>query len=591
MARKNEQIEPDAIKKALDHATELKNMYSDRDTMFDEMDKMYFMEWEDKPKDPNMKFTMSPGPRNALLGATRLLSSTEPIFSVPHQDNMPDIQGKADKIEKLCRSIWYHSGRFRGVPLEQPAIESMLRYGMMVLAAFDTDDLVSDMSSGSSKAQKRQMERVQASTPYIIEAWDPKSVYPQWGRFGLSAVYREVDITVSDAKQRFGLDAIANIIGNANDAMIVQYADYWDLTYHFAWISSVNARADTTLAGEPIISKPHNLPCIPIVVQTAEGSYLDDTRYQAIPFLYTVNQAKLWERENLILTYGYTNLFSMAGNPTYKLEGAIEGDEVYIDTAVPGGIVRTKAGSKISPLEKDVFNKDLTLGMDLANRLMEQSTIYGPALGEPMGSGTAFSTVALLHQAGRLPLASAQKRGGWGIGSIMETVFELWKDKALTDNKARERKAISKTGTIDFNAKKDIPDNLIIEATLDVDLPQDMVSQATIAAQMRGLMPESWIRENLLNEGQSEEIVKQIWTETASKAMFEAGLQKSIQDMMQPTQTPGQTQGQMPGQMQGQPQMQNLGMRGRAMVPASRPGMQPTSMGEPQGMQEGEVIP
>lgn len=592
------------VEQAIQHATDLVNDYSSQKDNMESIDKMYFMDWSDKPKGKDYKFTTSPSARNALMGAIRLMTSTEPQFVVPFDKNNKESKRLSEKIEKYCKSIWYHSGRFRGVPLEQPAIESLLRYGMMVLAITDTEDLKKMFENkGASKAELSQVQRLVDSTPYLLEAWDPKSVYPEWGRFGLSAVYRTVEMTISEVIEQFGKEPIYNIIGSDEGDLNqrVQYADYWDLEKHMAWISSVSTGGESIIAGQPILDEEHDLPCIPIVVQTSEGSFMDSEReYQALPFLYGVLKGEIWERQNLELTYLYTNLFHLAANPTYKHKTNGESDLV-VDYDTPGGRVVLQPNEDYVLLEKDVINKDMLHGLDIADRLVEESTLYKQALGGMgnLGANAAFSTVSLLNQVGRLPLVSPQKRGGWGIGHAMELVMEMMKDK----NKARKVKA--KEGFIDFDPAE-IPDDLIIEGSLEVDLPQDQMSQANIAQLITqsGLTSRRWAREKILGIGQSDEMDKEIWTDQASTREYQRLLERLDQQEMMMQQQMMQQGGMPPQGMppQGAPPQQNMpqprgpvspgsAMQAQAgLTPAQRPGTRPappTGMGMPP--QEGEM--
>jgi len=589
------------INEAVEHAGDLVRDYQNQKDLMDEMDKMYFMEWDDKPTGKEYKFTTSPSARNALIGAIRLMTSTEPNFNVPFDTNKKEAKAISEKIEMLCKTIWYQSGRFKGVPLEQPAIEGLLRYGMMVLAIYDTEDLQKLWDKkGASKAQKNQIQRLVNSTPYLIEAFDPKSVYPEWGRFGLNSVYREVEMTIAEVVEQFGNKAVYNVLGQTEGELNqrVTYADYWDLTKHMAWISS-NVSGKPTLAGEPILDEEHDLPCIPIVVQTSEGSYMDVEReYQALPFLYAVQKSGMWERQNLELTYMYTNLFHIASNPTFVHKTVGDG-ELVADYQTPGGRIVIKPGEEFGQLQKDVINNDQLEGLRIADDLVERSTIHNQALGGMggLGSNTAFSTVSLLHQAGRLPLVAPQKRGGWGIGSAMEKVFEMIKDKK------KKRKAITREGMYEFDPKE-IPDDLIIECKLEVDLPQDTLSQANIAQMLTaaGLTSREWAQENLLNIGQSEEMQKQIFDEKAMELKYQQTLQQWAmqeqmqmqQQMQQGQQMPPEMQQQLAQQQQGQQQRKPQGpppamMAQRGLIPAQRPGTQPVPP-NPRGMplQEGE---
>lgn len=592
------------IREAMEHSQSLVNDYYEQKKMMHDVDKMYFMEWADKPSGRDYKFTVSPSARNALLGAIRLMTSTEPMFNVPFEKNNKQAKAISESIEKLCQTVWYHSGRFRGVPLEQPAIESLLRYGMMALAIVDTEDLRDlFLQKGSSKAQKNQLDRLVNSTPYLIEAWDPKGIYPEWGRFGLNSVYRVVEMTVAEVIEQFGESVVRNILGDSNTDLNdrVQYADYWDLEKHMAWIQSGDIGGSQIVAGEPILDTAHNLPCIPIIVQTSEGSYIDAERqYQAIPFLYTVMKGEIWERQNLELTYLYTNLFHIAANPTYVYRGMGDDADLVIDYDVPGGVVKLRPNEDFRMVEKDVVNKDMMHGLNIADSLMEDSTISKQALGGMgnLGANTAFSTVHLLNQVGRLPLVSPQKRGSWGISTAMELMFEMMKDKA------KRRKLKTREGEMIFDPKE-IPDDLIIEAMLEVDLPQDQMNQANIAhlVTQAGLASRRWARERILNIGQSDEMDKEIWTDRANEQEFNRILANFMRmDMMRQQQEEQMAQGGggMPPEMGGMPPGEEEEMRGMAspgsammaqggLTPAQRPGTKPApprGLGmPPQGME------
>lgn len=87
----------------------------------EEMDEMILMNWKDKDKpsrgDDSLKFTTSPKARNVWLGALRILSSTEPLISVPRNSNDMILNNVADQIEKISKGIWYQSGRIAQWPV------------------------------------------------------------------------------------------------------------------------------------------------------------------------------------------------------------------------------------------------------------------------------------------------------------------------------------------------------------------------------------------------------------------------------------------------------------------------------------------
>lgn len=597
-------------------------------TMQNAMDKMINMDWVDKPKDPTMKVTISPEARNQYLGAMRLLTASEPIISVPHDKNDAVSIQSSESIEKMCKAVLYQSGRINQKPVHYDLVGSLLRYGQFHLALTDTQDLLkmhTKRKSRLSKAAKTRYERIAAATPYIFQPIDPKCGIADFDSFGLRAYYRETEMTYAQIKAMFGeIEGLSN----KRDSDIVTYKDYWNLDVHFAWLDDMP---------EPIIGLEndgkHDLPCIPIVVQGAEGFLLqDEPEYKYQPLLYSVWKGELWERYNLELTAMYTNLFQVASNAMFVHERSEPDSQIQVDFDNVGGIVHLNPGDRFTPLQRDVLNKDMLYGLDVVKGMFEESTIYKTALGQGGGSGMAFSSIALLTQSGRLPLVSFQKCGGWGIGSGLELMFDMIKDNRAV------RTALYEGGTLTIDPK-DLPENLVIDVQLDAELPQDKLQQANIASMLKqqGLASDEWIRENILNIGQSNEMTKKVIEEQFVNKMLQEHFTKAMEteirkqvemEMMQKMQEQQQMQAQQMAQAQQAGMQQhrqmvqqeqaarqqvmsveerrqrlasanqfNAGMGGmspivgRGAIPASRPGMMPTpATGEPQGLQEGEVL-
>ena len=137
-----------------------------------------------------------------------------------------------------------------------------------------------------------------------------------------------------------------------------------------------------------------------------------------------------------------------------------------------------------------------------------------------------------------------------------------------------------------------IPDDLIIEAKLEVDLPQDMMQNANVAGMLAqsGMVSRRWARQHILNIGQSENMDKEIWDDQSAETQYQDLVRRMMEESLQREQMQKQQQmqamgggQQMPPPMQGAPQRQPGGplMAGSAMntqeglLPAQEPGGQP----------------
>lgn len=296
------------------------------------------------------------------------------------------------------------------------------------------------------------------------------------------------------------------------------------------------------------------------------------------PFLYTVDKSGLWKRQNLALTVLYSNVFKIGANPMWMLQQGQVDDQVAMDFDTPGGVISVPPGATLTPVTKLVIDPSVQASLEIAERKSEESTIYRQALGEALGANAPFSMVALLSQAGRLPLINYQRMVGWCIGEACRIALLMLKkhgggsSKTIHSGQAYE---------IKFS---EIPDDIDVEVDLAIDQPQDErqnIQTAVMATQGENpLIPVSLAREKYLGLGQSEDVDEDIWTERFANAQAAIKLQQMIQ-MAQMANQPPQPMGpeqMMPPEQQGAVPPEQMGGMG-AMPPTE--GLPMATPGEP----------
>lgn len=552
--------------------------HADRIEMCDQIEKMFLMLWEDEKPDvagkDYIKMTISPEARNRALGAIRLLTAADPKFSVPFDKNNQEAKEKSSLLEKAAAAMWMMSGRIRQNPVHYDAITSAVLFGEIHIGVNSTADLF-EHAKGGSKASEKRFEMIAEKTPYIYEVYDPRTGFPEFDDYGLSSFYRKVKMksgAVLDAWGQLALDAGLNENERFEE---VDYSDFIDNIHHVVWIEG---------AGTPLLLAEHNLPTINIVAQITDGSLIHkEEQYRRQPFLYGLYKSGLWKRQNLSLTVIYSAMFALASNPTFIEKVMSEDRDIKPDFSVPGGKIKMLVNEDFYPLAKNIIDPSLTHAMDMSQRMIEESTIYSQALGQPMGDNTAFSTVALLNQAGRLPLITIQKRGGWAIARATEIAFAMMKDAGGKSKVLGQDKIIELSG-------KDIPDNFIIEAKLDVDLPQDKKQMIAIALQgiAAKFFSEEWARREFAGIEASDEMTEEIWKEGLANLELQKEFQREMAKVQAEIQM-GMQQGPPPGQQMGSPPM---GAQMPPPAPESPIGGMPMNypqMGQPPNIMEQEV--
>ncbi len=580
------QLDSTLIAQAQDHAQQLKADDSARDQMFDSIDKMYLMTWTggSGKKRSGVDLKISPDARNAALGAVRLLVATDPIFNVVNTSDKKKDQDKIERIEKAVTRMFECAGRAAGNPIHYDALLSAILYSEMHMAITSTASLV--QAAKENDVGVSRAERLERITPFVIDVWNPKDGHAEFDRLGLSAYYREADTTIGKLRSDFGALLPETTLQNkVTDTVTLK--TFYDNENTLIWIDQGT-----------IVARPHGMPFIPVCVQYTEGSSLWDKHEEARqPLLYTLLKSGMWEMQNLVNTVMYTLIKDMGVTPLYKhiTPNGMDGKELEIDYDRVPGVVHLANGEDFQPLvNKGLIDPAVQEGLALATQKVQESTLYPQALGAPVQGDSTFSELALLSQSGRLPLTSTQRRGGWGIGQLMEMCLAMMKADGVG----------AKVEGIDLKPSE-IPEYVQIDAKLEVKLPQDKLQQANIAQMLTSgenpLVSNEWARSNVLQIGQSGDMDRQIWTERLANQMVQMVSQQELQkaQMAQQQQMmsgqPGQpspngmmaqppSQGMPPPEMQAGPMMPPGQGEGMGGLPPQMAGMMP-------GMGEGAVPP
>ncbi len=484
-------------------ARDLMSAHSLRNQDYEEYERMYFMDDDETKKiskeNLNAKITLSPDARNSITGAVRLMVATDPQFVIPKDENATAGEG-TDDLEAFAQQVWGAAGRIAGIPIHYDAILSALLYGQLDIGINSTMDLAA-RAEKQSKARAKRAARAASRTPFVFNVYNPKGCYQEWDQLGLTAHYRRWQTTFGSVQDEYGSLVQEESFSRADTVFL---NDWWDLDNHVVWIDDKNA---------PIINKQHGKPNIPIVSTITEGSrsLFYKIEQQAQPFLYTFAKSNLWQRQNLALSVMYTLVFGMGANPLYVYKTNEPDKQLDIDWTQPGGVAIIEANESLEPMVKNIIDSSMKEILEIAEQKGIESTIYRQTLGEPLGGNAPYSMVSLLNQAGRLPLISPQRRVGWALGKVMEVVFDEIKE---LDEEEVESKYMGIKTSI---AKQDIPDDLEIEAMLEISLPTDRLQDANVAKMLNEgedpIVSQEWILENIMHIQQPSKMKRQVMKE------------------------------------------------------------------------------
>jgi hypothetical protein len=514
-------------------AEKVKRDNSNRDIMYRDILQMYHM--EDDPKvnrarrdRDDVKLTLSPSARDAVIGMVRLLTTSEPHFAVKSKTGK-----KNDEIEELCKRMWAQSSMVKRAKIHIDLARSAVLFADAHLSYDAVDDLLA--VKNIPDYEKRRLEDIRKRTPFLFEAVNPRDGYPVWGRHGLIGYLKVYELTGEEVRERFGEQDV-------KEETLYTVNDWYGVEWRCVWLNEKSA---------PLFMDKHELPSIPVSVQVADGTTLfREPEYIRQPFLYGKWKSELWKRENLILTSLFTSIAERGTGPLIGFDEVP--DEVNVNFA---GTVRYITAPNPKMLNDKAFDADLLAAKErIIDPISNDTTIYKQTLGQGMGN-TPFSSLAMLSQSGRLPLVSPSDAVATTICNAMLDVLRRIK-----------RDGMKNLGD-DLNAS-DIPDDIELEVTLEVKLPQDQFRNAQIAAQLQNMVSKEWIHTNLLQINNSNEMTEAIWREQMEdilyKTMAEGQVEQFKQLMVQMQKPPTPPSKPMPPQ--GMPPMPAAG-EGQAMIP------------------------
>ena len=506
--------DPDAFKRMAELSVALDADYRERNNLLSEMEQYWSMLWKTPiAKDTEQTaITYDTDMTNRLVGAWRLLTATEPTFSIPSDANNREGIAIASPLERAAKMMWQASGKQRGMPLETDGVLSALMTGQVDVSL--TNLLEEEIAEEEHNVAYWRMMATQSRSPIYFDMWPVRQGAALRAKYGLQAYIRTYKIKVAKFREEWSDVDLLPYLRNLGPMDEITVKDGINEKCRNAWIDGQQY---------PFYYHENKDGIVPVISQITEGSLLfANPEVAARPFLYTAHKSNLPMQKSLALTAVYTIIKAIAMSAAWKHTAPPNKPNKPLSVKMVGplSVFNLEPGEEIEPmLSKGAIDPSILTALEIASQQIAESTIYSQALGEPLGANSTFSMVALLHQAGRLPLTAPKKLTGWAFGNAMELAF-LWLKATGRDL------SLSHMGESVVVKPSEIPTDLQIEANLEIDLPQDVRELAGVVGAFEGKVSNRFIRETLMKGvGQSESMQTEIWGEQAAQFFFERYLQ------------------------------------------------------------------
>lgn len=507
----------ESFEQVVEYAKNLRARYGARDAQLESIRRMFHMEWGEAPKEEWIKPTMSPTAYNAVLGAVRTLVSGEPQVTVPFDANAAQARTASEKLEKAARTMLMLSGRVTKRKAHHEAVFSAVLFGEACCVVTPTDVLSENIAKTNNAAAAARAKWIARKAPYLFQFRNPQNVYNDYDSLGLRASLYRVETTWGEVLATWGSLAEGVITGTKKMTDPVTLNDYYDWDQRCVWLDGTN---------EAIYQAEHGLPFMPVVSNVAEGSFLfERPELQRLPLLYGLEQSGLWKRENLALTIVYSLMHARGSMPLWKRKGASQGGTLNVGKYGPINFLDLGPDEDVVPFADEVIDPSVITALGTAQQLGQQTTLSAIAMGQSPNSNMTFSTLSLLAGQGRLPLVSPKDAAGAVLAEAVEVALLWWKEDG------GKKKMTARNGEALELAAEEIPDEFNINVNIEADLPQDKLQMANTGQMLKNsqLASKRWVRENILNIGQSESMDKEILFEQMLDARIAVALQQAQQ--------------------------------------------------------------
>lgn len=505
-----------------------------RNAMFEEVQKIFEMQWDRRPETSHIREVVSPGGHNVIRGMVNIMSSCRPRFNVPCNEGDSTDEARRDLVERAVRVMFERVNDARGENLFGQWALSGALFDMMVGKMVRTRDharmLQKHADRRGRKGDKKRLDRQIAdyyelaeTHPFLVDPVTPSSVFIRRGPMGIEYLVEKRRRPVHAIRQEFGETACPQ--HKLTDS--IWYMEYWDRYQYCKWVESDD---------EPFVLDEYDYPSfIPYIVHEVNGTELFG-RTALFPILYPLYKGELWESANVALTMWRSNLFAL-GNPTLIAVGK-SAHEAEIPKHLAGGRVNLEHGDSIGQLQLNLVPNDLREFYNAVRILEEESTINKMVFGKPPENILAYSTVNLLVQGARHSIVALQEAMS-RMGTEMARKMLRWiKESGESERLYGDRYTITLTPD-DINAQ-----TLLIQAEFRPEIPQDRLQLANMAKMLvdSGILSKHSAR-SLSGSAQPDEEEDLIVREQIRQLFTNMKLQELRQAMaVEPTPPPPQSE-------------------------------------------------
>jgi hypothetical protein len=524
-----------------DIAQGLVDWYADRNTMFKNMDDMFYKRWTMPEGVPEWVLkVVSTDPHDAILTTIRTFSTLNPHFKVAPMINNEANRDRANQIETALSYNFRRAGRRN---------DASVTWDIMMSAALYSETAAQVVylpyQEKVLKAMGKDTKRVQAAKrfgDFVFIVHNPANIYPEWSEYGLEGVLAVRVQTVDEFMATWG--ELANKIVDMkeyNDGKITYVTSYDYTTYEKRCVWGVCTDLQDmqirSASGIKILEEENKLGFIPYVCQRWGNSLSTDPKERVMPLLASIYDSGQWDMLNVFESLDASLTMKRAAQPQFAGEFP-PGQEPVLDNTEPVGVTKLPQGTRqFTPLPAQTVDGRVENQKQGFRSNIWQSSVSRVLTTLETGNRESYSSFNQRLTAASNSLAP-QKIIGEKTHAELAHQMLCWikyygKEYGKVDLVGRYDDKTRMGEEVRIDSDTIDPDVLEIEVTLTADLPIDKLQQINGAVLLKQnfRVPEEELVEDLVG-GDPSELAKRRNLEDYKNAYIQADI-KRIMDAEQ----------------------------------------------------------
>ncbi len=470
-------------------ATYLAKLYEGRDEMYEEIDNAIHGEWELPEDFATVDWaTRAPDPQFAITvnAATRILSDVRPGIKITPSN--PDLMRVADEQEKGLQWLQSNASRRRNSHIISDVGASAVKYGEVTAHVTYLPMQIKGIKK--AKGKTKRWEAMLRRSPFLVEVFHPKSVYPRYSALGLEevAMVRKedpsaiIDMWGEKADElKHAMEASQKEGGKAPQE--VTYHVYMSYEWHAVFVQYAEpSEGNKIMPGGKIIeilNEEWKFPFLPWSCRIGGTNLEDEPEDQRNPLLKTMVDFDLYNLSSSVRSMRISDIIRTAGQAKRTL----------YNQSGQGVEIIEEAGDFYESIDGDDKIEDRAPNMaDPAMELLQvelaqdhqKATLSDLLLGGEIPANAAFATINLVTHSALAAIKPVREVIEGAMADISEIML-LWIHYGGETVEGFGRNEDGEHETYYMHPDDIDPKNIYIDVDVEADLPTDRQARAVTA--------------------------------------------------------------------------------------------------------------